>query len=297
MTTKAEIEGIYRTVFGREADAGGLAFWEQYAKDNKGGANGIIDDMLGSAGGADQQQAFKFLKENPNYVTGITAKDAAWQYGLDPNTGDKLNPTKPSNTTTTPTTTQPAWVPKNESVSDKVNDLIAEDSPLMQRAATTGRQSANRRGLLNSSMAVQAAQAAVLDAATPIASQEAAQNAASNLSYQGFQQNSILQDKQLGSQQWIANLDATVRQNIANLQLGANDREKAAAMITSMQQLYSNVFQALSTNENIPADTRDTYMEHIAAMLQQNIRTVEQLYNINLNWTAPNLPSGNNQAA
>jgi hypothetical protein len=64
----------------------------------------------------------------------------------------------------------------DELISTQVNKVIAEDSPLMQQAAAKASQAANSRGLLNSSMAVQAGQAAVMDRALPIAQYDAGAN-------------------------------------------------------------------------------------------------------------------------
>lgn len=58
-------------------------------------------------------------------------------------------------------------------VEGRVNRISASDSPLMQLAGTRAKQAANSKGLLNTSMAVGAAQNAVLDAATPIAQADA----------------------------------------------------------------------------------------------------------------------------
>jgi hypothetical protein len=60
-------------------------------------------------------------------------------------------------------------------VASRVAALTAEDSPLMKQARTSGLQLANARGVLNSSIAAGASEDAALRAATPIASQEAAQ--------------------------------------------------------------------------------------------------------------------------
>jgi len=57
---------------------------------------------------------------------------------------------------------------QNELMSTQVNKVIGQDSPLMQQAASKAKQAANGRGLLNSSMAVQAGQAAVMDRAMPL---------------------------------------------------------------------------------------------------------------------------------
>lgn len=67
-------------------------------------------------------------------------------------------------------------VGNDELMSNQVNKLIAQDSPLMQQAAGNAAKAANSRGLLNSSMAVQAGQAAVMDRAMPIAQYDAGVN-------------------------------------------------------------------------------------------------------------------------
>lgn len=64
--------------------------------------------------------------------------------------------------------------PQTDTVAGQVNKVIADDSPLMQGARTRAAQTANNRGLLNSSMAVQAGEAATYDAALPIATADAA---------------------------------------------------------------------------------------------------------------------------
>lgn len=56
---------------------------------------------------------------------------------------------------------------------NQLEEITKKDSALMQRAATKGKQYANKRGLLNSSLAAGASQAAMLEAATPIAQQDA----------------------------------------------------------------------------------------------------------------------------
>ena len=53
--------------------------------------------------------------------------------------------------------------PPATTTSERTHAIIGQDSPLMRQAATRGRQYAHQRGLLNSSLAVGAAQGAVLD--------------------------------------------------------------------------------------------------------------------------------------
>jgi len=81
-------------------------------------------------------------------------------------------------------------VNNNELLSTQVNKVIGEDSPLMQQAAAKAKQAANSRGMLNSSMAVQAGQAAVMDRAVPIAQYDAGVNSSVLNTNQANQQQS-----------------------------------------------------------------------------------------------------------
>jgi len=64
--------------------------------------------------------------------------------------------------------------PEQQTVQGQLQGIIASNSPLMQQAQTTALQQMNKRGLLNSSMAVGAGQQAVISQALPIASADAA---------------------------------------------------------------------------------------------------------------------------
>ena len=61
----------------------------------------------------------------------------------------------------------------DDTVEGRVSKLIQKNSPLMQSAITRANQVSNSRGLINSSLAAGETQRAVLDYATPIASQDA----------------------------------------------------------------------------------------------------------------------------
>ena len=74
-------------------------------------------------------------------------------------------------------------------VSGQANNIIGQGGPLMQQAANTGNALAAQRGLLNSSMGIQAAQNAVLQNATQIAQGDVnALNAASQFNAQSQNQ-------------------------------------------------------------------------------------------------------------
>ena len=64
-------------------------------------------------------------------------------------------------------------VSSDETVAGQMDKILSSNSPLLQRAKTRAAQAANSRGLLNSSMGVQAGEEAVLTTAMPMAQQAA----------------------------------------------------------------------------------------------------------------------------
>ena len=94
-------------------------------------------------------------------------------------TPDPLKPTAAQPTApATPSAFSPAAItttPFNEkdgTAAGRVNSIISADGPLMQLAATRAKQQQNANGTLNSSMAIGAAQNAVIGAATPLATND-----------------------------------------------------------------------------------------------------------------------------
>jgi hypothetical protein len=87
-----------------------------------------------------------------------------------------------------------------DSMAKQVTALVSKDSALNQMARTEGLKAANRRGLLNSSMAVEASQDAVLKNIIPIAGQDAATAAAKNQAASAFEYGMAGQEQQQGWQ-------------------------------------------------------------------------------------------------
>ena len=117
-------------------------------------------------------------QNKPNAMWGGWDKEAAkWKF--DTNTGwsqDQKKLVQPPTTGISLSDLQgpTRWdVAPNETVRSQLQQIIADDSPLMQQARARALQTANGRGLLNSTMAMTAADSAMYDAAMPIATQDA----------------------------------------------------------------------------------------------------------------------------
>ncbi len=122
----------------------------------------------------------------------------------------------------TPTTAQftPANVemPENRSVYGLIDRYIGEDSPLIQRGRARAAQAMNERGLINSSMALQAADAAVYDVAAPMATSDASLFATQRLANQSALNQAGLANAQEANRMAQAALSAQTTTSTANLQ-------------------------------------------------------------------------------
>ncbi|TDX29095.1 hypothetical protein DFO67_108139 [Modicisalibacter xianhensis] len=137
-----------------------------------------------------------------------------------------------------------------DTVQGQLNSILKSNSPLMKRAATQGKQYANKRGLLNSSMAAGATQGAMIDAATPIAQQDAGAlqdlnklQASSAANAWGVMANNVT-DIVAQGMEGIANINA-------NSDISASNKTKMINQIKSMRDsdisFQQNLYKSLSS--------------------------------------------------
>lgn len=171
----------------------------------------------------------------------------------------------------------PYTVSPDQTVASQVDKLIAENSPLMQRATADARDQAQARGLMNSTMATTAGEAALYDKAMPIATADAAtyDRAATNTAtaknqMEQFnvgarntafganmtQQNSLSQTRmnnesalQIQALQNEGNLKNIMAQGAINQQLQTLNNTNKLQLQTSANasQLYSQALQFMGT--------------------------------------------------
>lgn len=108
---------------------------------------------------------------------------------------------------------------ESKGVEGRVGRITSQDSPLMRQAATSGTQLAARRGLVNSSLAAQASQQAVIGAATPIATADASLYQQQGLANQNYRNSAATTNAQLGTNAGLTGLSlaAQAEQQAAQL--------------------------------------------------------------------------------
>ncbi|AYO63685.1 hypothetical protein WH06_01660 [Aeromonas salmonicida subsp. salmonicida] len=96
-------------------------------------------------------------------------------------------------------------------VNDQVNKTISQDGLLMRMAKAKGEQYAAGRGLSNSSIGAEASQRAIVDAALPIASQNAGQAWKSDENRIDRGHQLTMQGNQFGHEKGMANINAQLQ--------------------------------------------------------------------------------------
>lgn len=175
---------------------------------------------------------------------------------------------------------------KDQTTAGQLEGLIKEDSPLMQQARTNALQGMNSRGLLNSSMAVGAAQGAVMDKAIPIANADATQ--ASNVTqYNATQTNDNIKTRDQNLTQ-ASGLNATEYNKILTQRLD-NDSKVQLANIEatyknqmqasqSSQQLYSQITKNMSDilmSDTMDAASKTKAINNQIALLNDGMQRLE----------------------
>lgn len=184
---------------------------------------------------------------------------------------------------------------ENTSVSRRLSGLLQKDSPLMKQAETRGLQAANRRGLMNSSMGVQAAEAARLDAALPIASQEAQQAQQSNLQRTELTTQQRMQQADIQFRERISSLDREAQERIASMNVAASERQAASQLAANFESSYSQIISNIMANPELPSNVRQQLIRQAQTIRDSNLALVEQMYGIELEWeTAPVTPDPTN---
>lgn len=130
------------------------------------------------------------------------------------------------------------------SVEDRLSGLLSSSSDYLKRAEGKAKTYANRRGLLNSSMAAGAGAAAAIDAALPIAQQDAAATVAFDQQRLGYLSDSALSEQQAYNSSRQSAQDYTQRSGELvqqfEGQVGLNNQQADQQSILSAQNATQN---------------------------------------------------------
>jgi hypothetical protein len=105
-----------------------------------------------------------------------------------------------------------------------------------------------------------------------------------------------MQTQEIENQRFLSTLDsdtrktlATMQENtkiaVANMGVGAEDKQRIAAMVTTAQGNYQSAYATIINNTEIPQEARDAYLTHIYSLLNNQMSLIEGMYGVDLEWT------------
>lgn len=195
----AQAQSLYESNLGRQGDAEGVAFWTNELASGKSAAD------VGSAFKESARQTYDNYLTNPNdpnksnaTISGLLSGDvqSSQQNAVGTFSGERQDNARTAldngiynnlysdqkKTLAAPAYQSPAYAPQtnrtvdaaNETIEGRITGLLSANNPVIQQAGNRAMQQFQQRGLLNSSMAIQAANEAMTAKAIEIAGPDAA---------------------------------------------------------------------------------------------------------------------------
>lgn len=187
-------------------------------------------------------------------------------------------------------------------VSGQAGNIVGQGGPLMQQAATIGNSMAAQRGLLNSSMGIQAAQNAVLQNATQLAQGDAnalnqasqfnaqatnqalGQNTANQQAANQFnaQQGNAMSTWNLGQQNEavMKTLDANNKESLMNIEANYKGLMQASSSASGMYEQMLKNLADISASKDMDAAAKSTATQNQLTYLRTGMIMLEGLNSV-----------------
>ncbi|WP_404377810.1 hypothetical protein [Vreelandella aquamarina] len=231
---------------------------------------------------------------------GLSAQDHYNRYGREEGVNPYAEVSTPTPSQQVARQAPQSTVTPEQTSQQQLAQILNSNSPLMRRASTQGMQVANSRGLLNSSMAAEASQGAMIDRATPLAQQDASTYFQNNQANAGRQQQAFLNDQQYRNQlslneqgyqfdmgrmqadygfsSQLSTQEASQTLNQLYATSTANAWGVMANNLTDIVGQYSAQLERIQTNPDIEEEDKVTLIEQVLAMRDTDINFQRSLY-------------------
>lgn len=88
----------------------------------------------------------------------------------------------------------------------------------------------------------------------------------------------------IAANQTLAKIQQDTQLQVANMNVVSDQQDKAMAAATQYAAVYATEINAINGNTQIPADARATALANAKTMYDNNMKVVEQTYNVSLDW-------------
>ena len=152
-------------------------------------------------------------------------------------------------------------------VNDQLNSTLNSNSLLMRVAKSNGQAAATQRGLGNSSIGAEASQRAMVDAALPIAQQNAQQ------AHQG-NQSQLDREHELG----VLDKQGQIDKDKLSQQVVANTHGMYMNSVQSAIDSYNERYAALMSDKNMSAADKTNLINSMKTELNSTLNMYQKLY-------------------
>lgn len=202
----------------------------------------------------------------------------------------------------TPVTPREVTAP--ETVSGQLTNLLNQDNPYITSARNRGMETANSRGLINSSIAAGTAERAAIDAALPVAQQDASVSAQSGLAAQQLSNDVALTTHKglIDSAQQRENFGYRTAENAQNiaantdlqnariaLDLSRLDETQRTAVSNAASPIIQQMVAEISRINSIPdkqmsPEDKQIAIDNLRNETRTSVNTMASLYGYQLSW-------------
>lgn len=173
---------------------------------------------------------------------------------------------------------------KTMTTQGQLNGLLQSDNPYMKQARRSGEEHANKRGLLNSSIAAGASESAAINAALPIAQADASAANAKHNAYldMGLQKSLNTHNTNLQKQLSTHNTDQAIRQGAYDVT--ANTQ---GAYLSAIDKITNNAMVSINeieTAEGIEQAEKDKMIANTTARRDADLAWTRKLYSNMPTW-------------
>jgi len=178
-------------------------------------------------------------------------------------------------TTTNANTTN--WnVGKDQTVQGQLGTILDSGSPLLQQAETNAAQMANKRGLLNSSMAVSAGQQALVNTALPIAQQDASTQA--NAGQYNAEAANTTDRFNAGNANTTSQFNTGQTNQMASDQAKMSQTDRLANQAATQQTLIKSMDQQFTAQQANADNATKLQLQQMQSTTQKQLADIEANY-------------------
>ncbi len=210
---------------------------------------------------------------------------------------------QPQNNTASPRPTlkdvEPYVPGQEDTVEGRMSGILNSGSDYLKAARKAGERQAHSKGLLNSSMAVEAGETAAIKAALPIAQQDSQSivnanlesslvrekaAASSDLSAQESQQALALDNQQQEGANLRQAIELEWKDKISMAELSSQEKIALANSMATLGDNFQAKLAGIQVDPNIDDDAKTTSIADLQGVYRANLQSLASIYGVAISW-------------